>query len=216
MKGGNMAVITIARQFGAGGQTLGRMISERLGYTLIDEEIVEMIALESNVSKEDVNMIAKETGTEGALTKLLHKLGPYRKGYVDVATEKQPGYIDGDLYISLLYKVIPEIAKHDNVIFLGRGSQYILENRPDTYHFLMIADIENRIDFIAKFYDLDRNKAETVINKQSKRRKNLYYYLNKTDFDEPGRYHMVFNMNKVKIEEAAQAVSQLVSGRTSP
>ncbi len=209
-----MAVITIARQFGAGGQTLGRLISDRLGYTLIDEEVVEMIALESNVSTEDVNMIAKETGTEGVLSKLLHKLGPFRKGYVDIAMEKQPGYIDGDLYISLLYKVIPEIAKHDNVIFLGRGSQYILENRPDTYHFLMVADMANRIDFMVEFYDLDRNKAEAVISKQSKRRQNLYYYLNKTDFDEPSHYHMVFNMNKVRIEEAAEAVSQLVAGKT--
>ena len=210
-----MAVITIARQFGAGGKTLGRMIRDRLGYTLIDEEIVEMIAMESNVSTEDVNMIAKETGNEGVLSKLVHRLGPFRKGYVDIDMESKPGYIDGDLYISLLYRVIPEIAKHDNVIFLGRGSQYILEDHPDTCHFLMVADLEHRIDFMMQVYDLDRKKAEAVIKKQGNRRHNLYYYLDKTDYDEPHRYHMVFNMNRVKMEEAAQAVYQLVTGRTS-
>ena len=45
-----MSVITIARQFGAGGKTLGSRVAEKLGYVLIDEEIVEIIAREADVS----------------------------------------------------------------------------------------------------------------------------------------------------------------------
>ena len=44
-----MAVITIARQFGAGGKRLGTLVAEKLGFTLIDEEIIEMIAVKANV-----------------------------------------------------------------------------------------------------------------------------------------------------------------------
>ena len=39
-----MSVITISRQFGAGGKTLGEMISEKLGYTFVDNEIIQMVA----------------------------------------------------------------------------------------------------------------------------------------------------------------------------
>ncbi len=86
-----MAVITIAREFGAGGKTLGTNVADKLGYTLVDEEIVEMVALEANVSSDYVDSIAKETGSEGFFPRLLKKFGPYRKGYVGISMEKSPG-----------------------------------------------------------------------------------------------------------------------------
>ena len=59
-----MSVITIARQFGAGGKTLGELVAKRLGYMLVDEEIVEMVAQEANVSTDWVDSIAREAGSE--------------------------------------------------------------------------------------------------------------------------------------------------------
>lgn len=210
-----MSVITIARQFGAGGKTLGRWVAERLGYMLIDEELVEMVAKEANVSAEWADSVAEEAGNEGIFTRVMSKLGPYRKGYVEVAMEKSPGYLDGNLYISLLHKTIPKVASQDNVVIVGRGAQYVLSDRQDTYHFLMLADMEYRIDFMMKYYKLDRKQAQIVVEKQSKRRLNLYRYFGRTDFDQPNLYHMVFNMNRVELEEAVQAVCQLVTGKAS-
>jgi len=209
-----MSVITIARQFGAGGKTLGRWVAEKLGYELIDEELVEMVAKEANVSTEMADSVAEEAGNEGVFARMMSKLGPYRKGYVEVAMEKSPGYLDGNLYISLLHKVIPKVASQDNIVIVGRGAQYVLGDRKDTYHFLMLADMEYRIDFMMKYYKLDRKQAQIVVEKQSKRRLNLYRYFGRTDFDQPNLYHMVFNMNRVELEEAAQAVHQLVAGKT--
>lgn len=210
-----MSVITIARQFGAGGKTLGRWVAEKLGYELIDEELVEMVAKEANVSTEMADSVAEEAGNEGVFARMMSKLGPYRKGYVEVAMEKSPGYLDGNLYISLLHKVIPKVASQDNVVIVGRGAQYVLGDRQDTYHFLMLADMEYRIDFMMKYYKLDRKQAQIVVEKQSKRRLNLYRYFGRTDFDQPNLYHMIFNMNRVELEEAVQAVYQLVAGKTS-
>jgi len=205
-----MAVITIARQFGAGGRTLGKLIAEALGYALIDEEIVEAVALEADVSNDWADAIAKETGSEGFLDRLVTKLGPFRKGYMNIAMEKKPGYLDGHLYISLLYKVIPQIASKDNVVIIGRGGQYILENHPNTYHFMMIADLEYRINFMMKHYNIDPKQAKYVVEKQEKRRFNLYRYFARTDYDDPGLYNLVFNMNRVNMDKALSMVCQLV------
>jgi cytidylate kinase len=210
-----MAVITIARQFGAGGKKLGTLVAEKLGFTLIDEEIIEMVAMKANVSVDTVDAVAQETGDTGYLTRILTKLGPFRKGYVQVAMEKKPGYIDGNLYLSLLHKVIPQIAEQDNVVILGRGGQYILAEHANTYHYLMIADMEQRIHFMMENYQLDRKQAQLVVEKQRKRRLNLYRHFGRTDYDQPGLYEMVFNMNRVKLEEAVQIVCQMVSGRAT-
>ncbi len=70
-----MSVITIARQFGAGGKTLGSEVAQKLGYTLIDEQIVEMVALEADVSPEWVDSIAQQAGTEGIVARLRVRRG---------------------------------------------------------------------------------------------------------------------------------------------
>ena len=57
-----MAVVTISRQFGAGGITLGKMIADELGYTFADQDIVERVAKEANVSPHWVETVEKEAG----------------------------------------------------------------------------------------------------------------------------------------------------------
>lgn len=207
-----MSVITIARQFGAGGKTLGTKVAEKLGYTLIDEQIVEMVALEAGVSPEWVDSIAQEAGSEGIVNRLLRRMGPFRKGYVESAIEERPGYINGDLYISLLHKIIPILAEQDNVVIIGRGGQYILSDHPDAFHFLMIANIETRIKFMMEQYNLDRKKAQLVIDKQSKRRINLYRNFGRTDYDQPEHYHLVLNMNLIRLDDAVRMVCRFVQG----
>jgi cytidylate kinase len=210
-----MAVITIARQFGAGGRSLGDLVAKELGYTLIDREIVEMIAMEADVSPDRVDAISKEAGSEGYLTRMFVKMGPRRKGYINVTMEEKPGYIDAKLYISLLYKIIPKIASQDNMVIIGRGGQYILADHPNTYHYLMIANMERRICFMINNYQLDHKQARFIVDKQEKRRLNLYRYFGRTDYDQPGLYDMVFNMNRVKLAVAARVVCQMVSGSAS-
>jgi cytidylate kinase len=209
-----MAVITIARHFGAGGKTLGTILAQKLGYTLVDEEIVERVALEANVSPDWVDAVAQETGTSW-MHRIMSKIGPLRGGYLETSMEAKPGYIDGNLYIQLLHKVIPQIARQDKVIILGRGGQYILAKDPNTFHFLMIADLERRIAFMMEHYKLNRKQAQIVVEKQGARRLNLYRYFGKTDYDQPELYHLVFNMNRVKMEEAANCVCQLVASAAS-
>ena len=210
-----MSVITIARQFGAGGKTLSTYVAEKLGYTVIDEEIVEMVAHEADVAPEWVDEIAQRAGSEGIVKRLVRRFGPFSKGYVETAVEERPGYIDGDLYISLLHKVIPILAEQDNVVIIGRGGQYILADRPNTYHFLMIANIENRIKFMMEHYGIDRKKAQLVVDKKNRQRINLYRNFGRTDYESPDLYHMVFNMNYLKMENAVQAVCQVVGSQTA-
>ena len=210
-----MSVITIARQFGAGGKALATMVAKKLDYAVIDEEIVEMVAQEADVSSEWVDAVAQRTGREGFVTRLMRRFGPFSKGYVETAMEERSGYMNGDLYISLLHKIIPNIAGQDNVVIIGRGGQYILADRPDTFHFLMIANIENRIHFMMEHYGIDRKEAVFVIEQKNRERLNLYRNFGRTDFESPDLYHMVLNMNFLRMEQAVQAVCQLVAGQAA-
>lgn len=202
-----MAVITISREFGAGGKTLGKLIAKKLNYTLVDEEVIEKIAEKANVSKEWVQDFEKEAG--GTLQKFI--TGLISSSYIERILGKEKGFLDEDKYVETLREVITQIAKDDNVVIIGRGGQYILENHPNAFHILLIAEKLDRINFMKKNYNLSYGEATQVVETMGKRRANLYKKFGKKDYDRPELYHIVLNMSKLSMEEASDFVFRMVA-----
>lgn len=202
-----MAVITLSRQFGAGGLTLGEMLSERLGYTLVDNEIIQMVAENARVSTDWVESVEKEAG--GKLLNFVSRLVP--KKLIDQILDVNRGYIDEEIYVDLLNKIITKIAAEGNAITLGRGGQYILAGHPDVYHILLVANREDRVRFIEKKYKLSAQQAAQWVTGQDKRRVNLYRKFHQVDYDQPDHYHLVLNMSLLDMEKGLDLVCRLVA-----
>ncbi len=202
-----MAVITISRQFGAGGKTLGKQVAETLGYTFADEDIIQLIAEKAKVSPGWVESVEKEAG--GRLSRIVNRM--VSKSLVDKVLKDERGYIDEQIYIDYLVILINQMAEEDNVVFLDRGSQYILNDLPEAYHVLLINTLENRIKFMMDHYDMSAKRAAQVVKNEDRRRINLYRKIGKQDYDQPELYHLVINMAKVDLEGAADLIIRLVS-----
>lgn len=201
-----MAVITISRQFGAGGKTLGKMIADKLGYTFADDDIIQMVAEMANVSPHWVESVEKEAG--GKLSRIISSM--VSKRLVDRILKSDSGYIDEKLYLDYLVVIVAQIAEEGNVVILGRGCQYILRGHPDAIHVLLINDFENRVKFMQENYDLTRSKAEQVVTTEDKRRVNLYRKLGKTDYDDPSLYHLVIHTGRIALPDATRLICDLV------
>ncbi len=200
-----MAVITISRQFGAGGKTIGRRVSEALGYTFVDEDIIQMIAEKAKVSPGWVESVEKEAG--GKLSRIVTRM--VSKSLVDRILKDDYGYIDEQIYIDYLVVIIAQMAEEGNVLFLDRGSQYILNDFPGAFHVLLINSYENRVKFMMDRYDMAENKATQVVKSEEKRRANLYRKIGKRDYDQPELYHLVLNMAKFDIDDAVDTIVRL-------
>ncbi len=203
-----MSVITISREFGAGGKTMGKCVADKLGYHFVDEEVIQRVAKMAHVSTDWVKAVEREAG--GRLLKFISGLGPFKRTFVDRALNEEHGYMDETIYVELLEKILNQFADEGNVVIIGRGGQYFLKDRPDTYHFFLVAELEYRIKFMETHYDLNRKQAAQVVNRQGKRRENLYNTLGKVDFENPNLYHMVFNLSRMKMETACSIMQQLV------
>ena len=202
-----MAVITISRQFGAGGITLGKMIAEKFGYTFADTEIIKMVAEMANVSTHFVETVEREAG--GKFSKFISKT--VSKPLVERILKDERGYIDEEIYLDYLVLIIAQMGDDGDVVILGRGSQYILNDHPDAYHVLLIDTFENRVRFIQKNYELSQGRASQAVKNEDKRRVNLYKKLGKTDYDNPDLYHLVLNMARIRLDKALQLVTNLVN-----
>ncbi len=182
------------------------MVSEKLGYSLVDNEIIQMVATKAKVSSEWVESIEKEAG--GKFLKFISGVVP--KSLVDRVLDDKRGYIDEEIYVDSLHNIISRLADEGKVIIIGRGGQYVLKEREDTFHLLLIGQKEDRVKFMEKHYDLSSKQALQAVEMDDKRRINLYRKFGKKDYEHPDLYHMVLNMSKVDLETACDMVCRLV------
>ena len=101
-----MAVITISRQYGAGGKTLGKMIADKLGYEFADSDIVAKVAEMANVSTHWVETVENEAG--GKLSRFITRM--VSKPLVDRILKGERGYIDEEIYLDYLVLIVSQVA----------------------------------------------------------------------------------------------------------
>ena len=201
-----MAVITISRQFGAGGKTLGEMIAKELNYRFLDETIIQEISKKAKVSKDWVKSVERTAGS--TLSRFLS--GFLSRSYIERILGDDKGYIDEEIYVNLLHDVITALAEQDNVVLIGRGGQYILSNFTGAYHVLLVAEETDRIKFIEETYNLSQNRAAQIVAERENRRVALYKKFGKEDYNQPHLYHLTLNMSRLSLEEALDQIRVLV------
>jgi cytidylate kinase len=208
-----MAVITIARQFGAGGRTLGMRLAKALDYRFLDDVVIHELARRVNVTHEDVQNIENIGGSffSKAVSAMLSK------NYMDRMTGEEFGYIDEKIYVNTLKEVILDLAKKDNIVLLGRGSPLFLEGHPKALHFLLVAEKKDRVAFVRDKYNLTAEEAEKDVDMGDKKRRNLYSLFKDYNYKDPLHYHMVFNASLMTLDEILQEIVTFVrrSGHNS-
>src|ERR1700730_14198764 len=141
-----MPVITIGRQFGAGGTTVGELLAGRLKADLLESRIIDEVAHRLQLPKEEVEAEDEQPGS--LLARLLVALGsasseplipPEAAAWTTPNTD--PTFDTRKAVLQITQHVIEEAARGGNVVIVGRGGAYILRDFPGALHvFLRAAD----------------------------------------------------------------------------
>jgi cytidylate kinase len=204
-----MPVITISRQFGAGGKTVGRRFADTFGYYYADEDIIDRAVVEVSISPDGKKILETEPGDK--VKRFISKLNPFGTSLMELPLSDKERYIDGFKYFELLNLIIPKIAKDGNAVIVGRGGQYILHNFENTYHILLIANQEDKIKFMEDNYRVSSTRAVQMIKRMNKRRANLYSFFGKKDYDDPKHYDIILNMSLLSIDKAQKLIYKLIN-----
>ena len=154
-------IITISREFGSGGRTIGRMVAERLGIPFYDKELVDQIALESGFAPKFV----EEHGE--------HSPGKSFLSYV-FAPQGVPGVMNGlstaDFLWNVQCGVILQLAEKGPCVIVGRNADYILKDRSDVMDVYIHAETEFKADRIVRLYGESEKSPMTRLQEKDKRR----------------------------------------------
>jgi cytidylate kinase len=148
-----MPVITIGRQFGAGGKTVGEMLARELKADLLESQIIDEVALRLQLPKEEVEAEDEQPGS--LLARLLMALGSASSEQLippDAAAwnppNADPTFDTRKAVLRITQQVIQEAARAGNVVIVGRGGAYILGDSPGALHVYLRAAESVRVKTI--------------------------------------------------------------------
>src|ERR1700683_1373915 len=148
-----MRIITVEREYGSGGARLAEKRARRLGWKLWDTELTQEIARRAHINPEAA---ARHDERVDPLLYRLFKV--FARGSHERALPIGEGQsFDTDSMVKLLGSVIEEVAQSGNSVIVGRGSPYILRNRPDAFHIFVFAPPEEKI---RRIRTLGKSEAE--------------------------------------------------------
>lgn len=219
-----MSVITVAREFGSNGKVIARLVAERLGYDCVDKELIAEIARAAGVSQEAVEQLDEvgESGIRRFLRELFTPsniyalspdypplIWPYLPG-ADVGGNESGvspvAFLDRTEYTRILQDTIRTLAKRDNLVLVGRGSQCLLADRPNTLHLRFVAPLDYRLKAVQEELNLDTNKAKELVHVKDRERD---LYLQQTyhrSWQDATLYHVILNSATCSLERMADLV----------
>lgn len=201
-----MAVITIARQYGAGAREVGRLVADRLGYRLVDREALELVAAKADVTFNQVQQVDQKAGDGfAALVSELISSSPITRHIPGISKE-----FDEQKYRTLLRRVITEVARQNNVVIVGRGGHLILLDHPDVVRVYLVADVDKRMDRLMARYGYDRPTAENIARREERKRLAFLKGFDNEDPEDSLLYHVVINTGLVGRDVTVDLICSLV------
>lgn len=189
-------MITISREFGSGGRTIGRKVAQELGFAFYDKELIEKVAQESGFDKQYI----EEQG-EYAPTKNFF-------AYAFIGRDRN-GMSVSDYIWQAQRKIILDLAEKGNCVIVGRCADYILKDREDCLNVFIHADMEKRAERIVKLYgETDREPKKRLEEKDKKRKVNYRYYTDR-DWGISQNYHLCLDSGEFGIQKCVEMITEL-------
>lgn len=162
-------IITISRQCGSGGHTIGSKVAKELGIPIYDKKLLEIVAERSGLTPETV----KEQG-EYAPNSFLYTLAIHAtRGYN--ATDKK-NMVLPDQINAFQTELIQELADKESCVIIGRCADSILADRPDCMHVFIHAKLEDRKKRAVEEYGVPEKDAEDHVLARDRKRSQHYKY----------------------------------------
>ena len=194
-------IITISREFGSGGRTIGRKVAEELGIPFYDKELVDQIAMESGFAPKFVEEHG-EHSPSGSLFSYAF------------APQGVPGIMNGlstaDFLWNIQCNVILQLADKGPCVIVGRNADYILKDRPDALHVYVFADIPYRAERIVRLYgDSEKTPEKRLEEKDKRRRVNYQHYTGRT-WGQAQNYDICLDTGVLGIDQCKDIVVGIV------
>ena len=198
-------IITVSREFGSGGRTIGKRVAQQLNIPYYDKELVKQVALESGFDPKFIEEQGEFAPSRNRFAYAFLGLGV-------------PGAMGGmsasDFLWTIQHRVIRDLADKGPCVIVGRCADYILKDRDDCLHTFIHASMEFRADRIVRLYgESEQSPEKRLTDKDTRRRVNYKHYTDR-EWGMAQNYHITLDSGLIGIEKCVDIILDLVQDKT--
>lgn len=187
-------VITISREFGSGGRTIGKKVAEKLNIPCYDAQLLQKVAEESGFHESYI----KEAG----------EYAP--GGFLNAAFSHQnSGPNNADYLWKIQYHLITELAEEGPCVIVGRCADYILKDKADCLRVFVHADLKFRAKRIVQEYGERDELPEERLKQKDKRRAAYYRFYTDMKWGYAENYDLILNSGTLGIPRCVDVIKAL-------
>lgn len=193
-------IITISREYGAGGLPVGRLVAEKLGIPFYDKKLVEHVAEESGFAPKFIEEHGEHSPSGSVFSYAF-------------APQGVPGVMNGlstsDFLWNVQCKVILQLAEKGPCVIVGRNADYILKDRKDVLNVYLHADIPSRVARVLEANPDEKNPEARIAARDKRRRLNYQHYTGRT-WGLSQNYHICLDTSTLGFEQCAEIILNAV------
>ena len=193
-------IITISREYGAGGLPVGRMVAEKLGIPFYDKKLVEHVAEESGFAPKFIEEHGEHSPSGSMFSYAF-------------APQGVPGVMNGlstsDYLWNVQCNVILQLSEKGPCVIVGRNADYILKDRKDVLNVFLHADIPHRVERVLEANPDEKNPEGRIAARDKRRRLNYQHYTGRT-WAMSQNYHICLDTSVLGYEQCAEIILNAV------
>ena len=192
-------IITIARGFGSGGRTIGKLLAKKLDIDYYNDDLIKLASEESGINIELFGK-ADEKAKSGLFKRYNRSYGEY------VLSPNSADFVSSDNLFNYQAKIMKDLAAKGDCVIIGRCGNYILKDDPDVIKLYIYSDLETSLDRVTELYGMKPSEAKRTIEKIDKSRAAYYEYYTGEDWHDLSNYDLCVNTSGISFEKAADII----------
>jgi len=206
-------VITINRELGSGGRTVGRKLAEKLNVPFYDKALINELKKKFNLDTEQIEKLKSgksDWWKEFINSALYLGQGMNELWYYQRMTGKEGHLVTSNDMFEQDKEILTKVAEEESCIIAGRSGFSVFANHPNHLSILIQAPLEHRIQRIMSKQELSREEAEKVIKKVDEMRENYVKKFSGTSRYDTRNYDFVINMEGKTEDQAVDLILQYI------
>lgn len=201
-------VITIARHFGSGGKTIGKMLSEDLGIGFYEHEIIEMASEDSGIAEELFNQADEKLKRTPLFFGKAH--GEYKGKLIAPGSDE---FVSDHNLFNYQAKIIRELAQRESCVIIGRAADYVLKDYDNVVSVFVHASRKYCVEQAVERRAYVGKDVEKFVERIDKYRSDFYRYYTGQEWTDARNYDLCLNSERLGFEGTMEAIEEYIKVR---
>ena len=198
-------IINVGRQLGSGGRVIASMLAKDFGCKFYDNELLNLAAKESGFFE---TFFEQNDEQKGFLKSFFYAHMPFLSGssfYSNKLSQESLFQFQSD--------AIRKAADEGSCVFVGRCADYVLRDYKNTVSVFITADLDERVERVAKRHGCGKETAMKIITDRESERSTYYNYYTGKKWGYSASYDLCINSSILGMERTEELIKEFIKNK---